>query len=225
MKSQHKNERDFGGSHKEDWHKLHDSVDSSKGLTKHQAKKLQRFLQILGQTVKIDPLGPKGRYGVYYRESKIREQIKIHTISPKMLKKWFQAQTGTTSSPIYESTVSNFIAQNPHLILKNVDEQISVWREQELGDSNKAFGKRIDIIFQTPKVVYIVEVKFTYSSMSTLGALEKAVRSVKQYKERVEELAWWSDKELRLLVVWAAGDDVPHYCRSYFKENELSVSS
>lgn len=224
MTKQHKKERDFGGRGKEDWHKLHDSVDPSRGLTRKQTERLQRFLQIIGNTVKIDPLGRDGKSGVYYRKSKTAQEISIHTVAPEMLKRWFKNQMGTENVPVYESTVSNFIAQNPRLILKDDNEQVTVWREQDLGDSKKAYGSRVDIIFQTERVVYVIEVKFTSTPTGALGALEKAVNSVKDYGKRIEKLGWWSDKELKLVVVWATADDVPHYSRSFYKQNEISSS-
>lgn len=123
-KGKHKDYRDFGGSGKEDWFKLHEDIDPQKGLTPAQARRVADFLRIVGNAAKIDDLGGKGRKGVYYRKEKGRQQINIGTVPRTMFLEWFRERTGTDRESFYESTVSNFISQNPHLISSTYSQSI-----------------------------------------------------------------------------------------------------
>lgn len=223
MEKRNSKRRDFGGSEEKDWFDLHENIDPTKGLTKNQAETLAKFLRILGYAAKKDPLGGSGHLGVYYRKKKGSQKVKIGTITPDMLNEWFAAQTGVENSPVFESTVSNYLAQNPHLITGDQNKSVSVWREQELGDSQKGRRTRVDLILQSEDVVWIIEVKYTSTFRGALNPLGKAVKSVQEYCKEIQKLGWWGDKRLQLVVIWATFNKPPQYGRAFFEANKLPL--
>ena len=215
------NRRDFGGRGKHDWYTRHESIDPNKGLTPAQAKDLAEFLRITGNAVKIDPLGGGGRKGVYYRKSKGGQDIRIGTVPRHAFREWFSKHTGTERTPVYESTVSNFIAQNPQLILGPSCSDVYVWREQELGDSKKGDTARADVVIETTSDVWVVEVKYTRQFGGPLVPLRSAVEKVCRYGSKIRELGWWRNRTVRLAVVWCALDELPGYRERYYRSSEL----
>ena len=210
-----KNRRDFGGLGKEDWFTLHESIDPHEGLTPSQAKDLADFLRIVGNAAKMDPLGGNGRMGVYYRKAKGRQSIRIGTIPRAEFREWFHKRTGTERGRFSESTVSNFIAQNPHLVCGHDCRDIHVWREQVIGN------RPVDVIIETEKDLWVIEVKDTSKFVGALGPLRKAVKAVREYGNTIRELGWWKYKTMMLAIVWGTHDDVPSYSKKFYRSHEL----
>jgi len=218
------NRRDFGGRGKHDWYTVHESIDRNKGLTPAQAKHLAEFLRITGNAVKIDPLGGKGRMGVYYRKSRGGQDVRIGTVPRDMFREWFNKHTGTETTPVYESAVSNFIAQNPQLILGPRRGNVYAWRELELGDSKKVGTARADVVIETTSDVWVVEVKYTSQFGGALVPLRSAVEKVRRYGSKIRELGWWRNRTVRLAIIWCTLDELPDYRERYYRSSELPFS-
>ena len=217
----HMKSRDFGGADKEDWFLLYEDIDPKRGLTPKEYIALAKALSAVGYTVKKDPLGGGDRKGVYYRKSE-KKTIDFYTIPPSMLTDWYQKHIGTTKhEPVSESSVSNFIAQNPRLICGDECEEMYVWREQELGDSKK----KVDVIIETKNQIWIVEVKFTKKFNGALVPLVSSARQVRKYREEIQKLRWWKDKELRLCIVWGVLDEPPDLYSTLYRNHQFHSDS
>ena len=216
-----KNRRDFGGSGKEDWFTLHESIDPAKSLTATQAKRLAGILRAIGYAANIDALGRKGRRGVYYRESKVKQHVKLGTVPQPMLRTWFRERTRTERAPIYESTVSNFIAQNPQLICGSDNKDMHIWREQELGDSEKGDKSQVDVIIETKKDLWVIEVKYTEGFDGAVGPLKHAAKKIHEYHKKIRDLGWWNNMNIRLAIIWGVYDEIPSTYASFYESYEL----
>lgn len=219
--------RDFGGSKEHDWYQLHPSLRNGKGISKAKAKQLAMKLREGGCSVKIDPLGGKGRFGVYYREYKKRStewkfpDVDLYTIPREILVDWFRERTGTSQYPYYESTVSNFIAQNPRYVCGCSLDEVYVWREMRLGSAEKGDASLVDLIIETRKEIWIIEAKYTTKFAGVLVPIEGAVGEVRKYGEKMRNLGWWKDRTLKLAIIWSVYDEIPLACIDLF--NEFSI--
>ncbi len=202
------NRRNFGGKGKEDWYYLYEVSGPKRGLTPSDAENVKRALSAVGYSVERDPLGGGGRIGIYYRKSGTKD-IEFHTVPPSMIKDWFRRRTGSKRDPTYESMVSNFMAQNPHLICGKECGNIQVWREQRLEAPRKNERKIVDIILETEEHIWIVEVKFTIGFTGAVAPLEKSSKQVRQYQGMIRRLGWWKDRKIRLCIVWGVMDGIP----------------
>jgi hypothetical protein len=216
-----KNRRNFGGRGKVDWFTRHESIDPDKGLTATQAGSLAGILRAAGYAAKIDHLGGKGRKGVYYRESKAKQHVKLGTVPQPMLRTWFRERTKTKREPYYESTVSNFIAQNPQLICGRDNKHTHVWREQELGDSEIRDKSQVDVIIETEKDLWVIEVKYTEKFDGAVGPLKNAAEKIHEYHRKIRNLGWWKDKNIRLAIIWGVCDEIPSTYTSFYESHEL----
>ena len=116
--------------------------------------------------------------------------------------RWFRTAAGTKTpnEAYYESHAINYVLAHPEKIIDKTPEY--TWVELRLGHEKDRGDLRPDVIFQTSKELWIIEVK----AFPEDSALERANEQLREYSKRIHELGWWPGKEHRLRVFWTYVD-------------------
>lgn len=137
----------------------------------------------------------------------------------KEVQDWAQGAFGTKHSFWYESLAVNYMADHADRIAGVKPQR--VWIELSLGDYEDRATGRVDLVVETEKKVWIVEVKYPVSQTEIFGSAEYygAAEQVTDYLKRIENLGWWPKKQKEVLVVWI--HEYPQKNAEFIEKNSI----